>query len=539
MNPKKPFQTMNRAISALLLEMAQTQSVNILFQTVVRRLNEFPSISLARIWQIKPADICSECYMAEECHDREKCLHLVASSGRSKIDPSEIWDGISGKHRRFAIGPRKVGAIAANGSPVLVKNIKEDAMWIAHPDWADREGILGFAGQPLIFRGEVLGVLAIFTQFTLDGEILNCLRMIADHTATAIANASAFDAIKRLKQKLELENSYLRQELFEVVSIGGIVGKSFQLQKVLNQVEMVAPTDATVLISGESGAGKELIAREIHQRSSRKNKPLIKVNCASIPKDLFASEFFGHTKGAFTGAIASREGRFLAADGGTLFLDEIGEIPLDLQSKLLRVLQEGEFERVGDDKTIKVNVRIVAATNRNLKQEVAAGRFREDLFFRLNVFPIYVPPLRERKADIAPLADHFLNRARKNMNRPQLKLTMGHIQKLENYDWPGNCRELQNIIERAAIVSLSDKLKLELPFSSKSKENESKDAAESNPNKILTENEMLEFERKNTLKALQYCSWKVYGEDGAAELLGIKPTTLNTRIKKMNLRKLV
>lgn len=537
MNPTKHFKTMNRAISSLLLEMAQINFVNTLFQTIVRRLTEFPSIALARIWLVRPADICSECYMADECNDRERCLHLVASSGRSSVDPNEGWNNINGRHRRFAIGPRKVGYIAANGSPVLVKNIKEDSMWIAYPDWAAKEGIYGFAGQPLIFRGKVLGVLAIFSQFILDDEFLNCLRMIADHAATAIANASAFDAIERLKQKLEAENAYLRQELFDVASVGGIVGKSYHLQRVLNQVEMVAPTNATVLVSGESGVGKELVAREIHQRSIRKEQPLIKVNCASIPKDLFGSEFFGHTKGAFTGAVSLREGRFAAADGGTLFLDEIGEIPLDLQCKLLRVLQEGEFERIGDDKTMKVNVRIIAATNRNLEKEVAAGRFREDLFFRLNVFPIKLPPLRERKADIAPLADHFLKRCRKNMNRPQLKLTFGHIQLLESYDWPGNCRELQNIIERAAIVSQSGKLKLELPFSAQVEGKESKEPVGNSQNKILTEKEMLALQRKNTLKALQQCHWKVYGEDGAAELLGLKPTTLNTRIKKMNLQK--
>ena len=230
------------------------------------------------------------------------------------------------------------------------------------------------------------------------------------------------------------------------------MGQSNALQNVFQQIELVAPTDATVLINGESGTGKELIALSIHQRSRRKKNPLIKVNCASIPKELFESEFFGHVKGAFTGAIKDRTGRFQLADGGTLFLDEIGEIPLEMQSKLLRVLQEGEYERIGDEKTQKVNVRIVAATNRDLKKEVDAKRFREDLYFRLNVFPLEIAPLRNRIDDIPLLADHFLKQSCRHMGLPKLQLKKKHVNLLQNYDWPGNIRELQNVIERGVYI---------------------------------------------------------------------------------------
>lgn len=538
METQNTYNHMNSEINALLLELAQLQSVEKLFRTVVLRISNYPKISLARIWLTKPGDICPNCPMMAECNDQQACLHLVASAGKSTIDESLDWTSLDGAHKRFPMGARKVGHIAATGKPVIVKCIEEDSMWIAHPDWARKEGIQGFAGQPLIFRGEVLGVLAIFTQSILTDTILDVLRVIADHVATALANASAFEAIGRLKKKLEAENTYLRQELFEVASVGGIVGKSTLLQKVLNQVELVAPTNASVLILGESGTGKELIAREIHHRSLRKDKPMIKVNCASIPRDLFDSEFFGHSKGAFTGALTDREGRFSAADGGTLFLDEIGEIPLELQSKLLRVLQEGEYERVGENTTRKVDTRIIAATNRDLKRQVKLGRFREDLYFRLNVFPIEVPPLRARKDDIGPMADHFLKRSLQNMNRPKIKLNMGHLQQLQNYDWPGNCRELQNIMERAAISSITGKLCLELPHNTSQNitlESESEKIPQGEST-VLSEAEMLRLQKENTLKALRKCNWKIYGSDGAAELLGIKPTTLTTRIKKMGLK---
>src|SRR5437016_9369615 len=264
------------------------------------------------------------------------------------------------------------------------------------------------------------------------------------------------------KQKnLEFENEFLQDEFR--AGLGNIIGHSPALQKVLTQIATVAPTEANVLILGESGTGKELVARAIHDLSARKDRPLVRVNCASIPQELFESEFFGHVRGAFTGAIKDRVGRFELADDGTLFLDEVGEIPLDLQSKLLRVLQEGQDERVGDERTRTVNVRLITATNRDLLAEAKAGRFRLDLYYRLSVFPIDVPPLRERLEDIEELANHFIEQSSRRLGVPRPRLTKHHVQELQAYGWPGNVRELQNVIERAVILAKDGKLQFDLP----------------------------------------------------------------------------
>jgi len=296
---------------------------------------------------------------------------------------------------------------------------------------------------------------------------------------------------------------------------------------------VVAPTDASVLIHGESGTGKELVARAIHQSSRRSAHPLIRVNCAAIPAELFESEFFGHIRGAFTGAVRDRVGRFELADGGTLFLDEIGEIPLDLQSKLLRVLQEGQFERVGEERTRKVDVRIVAATNRNLREEVQAKRFREDLYFRLNVFPIHSPALRERPEDIAPLAMHFISEIGKRLNLHGRRLKAVDMERLQRYAWPGNIRELQNVIERALITSQDHNLLIDLPDDVGSAGLEKVTQAYST--KVLTDEQVRALERENTLAALRACGGRLFGDEGAAQLLGIKPTTLASRLKRLNI----
>ncbi len=363
---------------------------------------------LARIWLIRPGDICSTCRLKEECPDQTKCLHLVASAGRSSEGAKTEWKNTDGYFARFPLGVCKVGRIGKTGEQLVINEMENNLAWIAKPDWARQEGIQGFHGQPIIYKGETLGVLAVFEREPVTDEATVWFRMIADHVAVAIANARAFEEIERLKAQLELENTFLKEEVLEAQNFGEIIGQSPAIANLVQQIELVAPTDATALISGESGTGKELVAREIHRRSQRKDHPLVRVNCASIPKDLYESEFFGHAKGAFTGAMKDRAGRFQAADGGTLFLDEVGEIPLEMQSKLLRVLQEGEYERVGEETTRKVNVRIIAATNRKLAQEVEARRFRQDLYYRLNVFPIEVAPLRNRKEDI-PLSGHHVH----------------------------------------------------------------------------------------------------------------------------------
>jgi DNA-binding NtrC family response regulator len=328
-------------------------------------------------------------------------------------------------------------------------------------------------------------------------------------------------------------------ELGQKADFSAIVGVSPALRNVLRQVAMVAASNATVLILGETGTGKELVARAIHENSLRRDKSLVRVNCSSIPKELFESEFFGHTKGAFTGAIKDRLGRFEAACGGTLFLDEVGEIPLELQSKLLRVLQEKSYERVGDDKTRHADVRIIAATNRDLKKEVAEGRFREDLYYRLNVFPIKVAPLRDRKEDIPQLASHFIDTVVKELGCPRPRLTRAGTEMLLNYDWPGNIRELCNAIQRAAIFAQGGALQFDLPMGNTSVEPTPQKPAIGEDSDVgyATEAEMLRRERENLSVVLQKTGWKVKGAAGAAELLGISPTTLFARIEKMGLRR--
>jgi transcriptional regulator with GAF, ATPase, and Fis domain len=305
-------------------------------------------------------------------------------------------------------------------------------------------------------------------------------------------------------------------------------------------VETVGPTDAGVLILGETGTGKELVAREIHKHSQRSDRPLIRVNCASIPRELYESEFFGHARGSFTGAVKDRAGRFEAANRGTLLLDEVGEIPLELQSKFLRVLQEGQYERVGEERTRNVDVRIIAATNRNLPMEVQAGRFRQDLFYRLNVFPIEVAPLRKRKEDIPLLAAHFLEKAARKLKVRPARLTQSHLVQLQGYDWPGNVRELQNRIERALILAENGVMYFDLPTGEAPPEIAAPPPVTTTRPagvEILSDIEFRQRERDNVLAALNKTSWKIHGPGGTAELLGLKPTTLVARIKRFGLKK--
>ena len=524
-------------LKRLLLDIAQERCVENVLNLIVDRLASQPEAALARVWLIKPGDVCESCHVRDLCPDQSKCLHLVASAGSSSATGEE-WSGLDGYFRRFPLGVRKVGRIASTGQPIEVPDTLANPEWLARPDWVKAEGIRAFGGQPLVHQGEVLGVLAIFTRACLGEENLTWMRMIADHAAAAIANARAFEEITELKAQLEQERDYLREEVLEAHEFGDIIGQSPALRNVVQQIDLVAPTEASVLILGESGTGKELIAREIHGRSLRKDRALVKVNCASIPRELYESEFFGHVKGAFTGAVSDRAGRFALADGGTLFLDEVGEIPLALQSKLLRVLQEGEFERVGEERTHKVDVRIIAATNRDLKQEIDANRFREDLYYRLNVFPVEIAPLRQRKEDITVLASHFANLSARKLNRPAPRLTQGNMLQLQRYDWPGNIRELQNVIERAVITSTDGRLQFDLPTDTppgRPSERETEEAIVEG--EILSDDEMRRRERDNLLAALKQTKWKVSGDGGAAQLLGIKPTTLASRMKKMGIER--
>lgn len=341
----------------------------------------------------------------------------------------------------------------------------------------------------------------------------------------------------RLREELERERDYLREEVNVAMNFGRIVGTSPALRRMMKRVEAVAETPASVLVQGESGVGKELVAHAIHVHSPRADGPLVKVNCASIPKELFESEFFGHVKGAFTGAHRDRVGRFQLADGGTIFLDEVGEIPMELQGKLLRVLQESEFERVGDDVTRGVDVRVIAATNRNLEKLIVDGEFREDLFYRLSVFPVDVPALRERGEDIVQLAQHFLEQTCKDFGRDVLTLTRAQTANLRAYDWPGNVRELKNVIERAVILSTGKVLRLDLSMPGLIVDIDKVAEVASGNDDVMTDKEMREFQKNNIVKALKQSNWKVSGVGGAAELLGIRPTTLADRIRTLKINR--
>jgi transcriptional regulator with GAF, ATPase, and Fis domain len=526
----------NDALQQILMAASRERSERTVLRIIVDGLAAQPHTALVRIWLMGPGDICANCRMGPECPDQSRCLHLAASSGRSLVEPSVDWTRTEGDFRRFPLGVRKVGQIAATATGLLLADTGPRSEWIARLEWAAREQIRSFAGQPLVFGSETLGVLAVFSRVELSEIDFRWLRLFADQAAITIINARAFEEIEQLKRRLELENEYLREEISQSQAFGDIVGSSPGLKKVLEQIDLVAGTNANVLIQGESGTGKELVARAIHQRSQRRDRPLVKVNCATIPKELFESEFFGHAKGAFTGALRDRIGRFQLADGGTIFLDEVGEVPLDLQSKLLRVLQEREFERVGEETSRRVDVRILAATNRDLEAESRAGRFREDLYYRLGVFPIQVPPLRDRAADIGSLAAHFVRHFGEQLKLPSRKLTRGDVETLERYDWPGNIRELQNVIERALIRSRGGKLKFELGEArQRLPQKPTASPAPDDAMAVLTVTEIKELERANIERALRRCNGQVYGKEGAAALLGMKPTTLWSRLRSLGI----
>lgn len=522
----------------ILLAISGKHHLPELLPLAVRLLAPDDQVALARIWLTCPPgkDDCGVCPMSSECTYREHCLHLAASYGHSRHCTDPHWERTSGDFRRMPLGVRKIGHIASSGETVQIDDVTSDSHWIARPDWVRDEAIRSFFGLPLRFRDQTLGVLALFSREPMHRSCRDWLRMIADHLAAAIANARSLAEIETLKARLEQENEYLREEV-DVATFGELVGNSPALQMISRQIDLVAPTDSSVLILGESGTGKELIARELHRRSNRSDRPLIKVNCAAVPRELYESEFFGHSKGSFTGALRDRAGRFELADGGTLFLDEIGEIPLDLQAKLLRVLQEGELERIGEERTRRLDVRIIAATNRNLRDEAAEGRFRQDLFYRLSVFPIELAPLRDRSQDIPLLADHFLNRLARQLGRKPLKLTLANIQQLQRYHWPGNIRELQHVLERAVIIAADGKLRFDLPDESPArelkKENQANDVSQE---KVLTDQQIRNLEKENIRRALAATGGKVYGDGGAAELLGLKPTTLLSRVRSFGIR---
>jgi transcriptional regulator with GAF, ATPase, and Fis domain len=516
-------------LSSVVLAMAQAEGPASVLGQVVAPLLEYEEALLARVWFLDDRD----CPVCSRTHGTAPpgTMHLRASGERSAAYPVAGTNGAC--HLIHSGGPSCIATIATRGEPLHASPVESLSHWGVEPTWPGARDIRCVLGYPLRFRGRVVGVLACYLRNSPHHDLLAWLPTFAAHASVAIGNCRAFQEIERLHEELELERDYLREEATGAVPIDGIVGESEAIKQLLRKVELVAATDATVLIQGESGTGKELIARAIHQRSPRSARSLVKVNGASIPKELFESEFFGHARGAFTGAVRDRVGRFQLADRGTLLLDEVGEIPLDLQTKLLRVLQEGDFERVGEDATRHVDVRLIAATNRDLRTEVDAGRFRLDLFYRLSVFPIQVPPLRERREDIPALVTQFIRAASQRLRRPVSKVSQREMAKLLSYDWPGNIRELQHVVERAVILvqqggavqfdittptdSNSDHLEMARPY--------------------RTEREWRVLERENLLAALKASRGKVAGHNGAAALLGMNANTLSSRLRALRLER--
>ncbi len=399
--------------------------------------------------------------------------------------------------------------------------------------WVEGTGVKSGIVVPLMVEGSVVSLLALHVHRSgrhWTPEIVQRLRMFGEVLLNARERKrgeerlrQAFSEIERLKHQLEVENRYLREEIDLTHEHKEIVGKSRAIRRVLRSVERVAGTESTVLILGETGAGKEMIAFAIHNMSPRRGRPLVKVNCGSLPTTLVESELFGREKGAFTGAVSRQTGRFEVADGSSIFLDEIGEMPLEAQTKLLRVIEDGEFERLGSTKTIKVDVRVIASTNRDLLQAVRKGVFREDLYYRLNVFPIVVPPLRERREDIPRLVWHFVRSYEKKMGKSIEKIPEKDMQALQRHDWPGNVRELKNVVERAMILNRGPIFRLEM------------DEARAHTGGLGRT--LREIEKRHIMDVLVETGWRVRGKGGAAEILGLKPTTLEARMQKLGIRR--
>ncbi|WP_447987496.1 sigma 54-interacting transcriptional regulator [Nitrospira sp. Nam74] len=399
-----------------------------------------------------------------------------------------------------------------------------------------QEGLGRMINLPLIVHDTCLGTLNIGSVQTgePDPEDLKFLQLVATQISFAIDHVRAYEEIKRLSDQLRHENEYLAEEVRLSRNLGTMVGESPPFQQVLSLVKAVAPTNTTVLLLGETGTGKELLARAIHDLSPRHAKPFIRVNCAGLPAGLVESELFGHERGAFTGADQRRVGRFELANKGTLFLDEIGEMPLEAQAKLLRVLQDGLVDRVGGTQPVPVDVRIVAATNANLSHAIAKGGFRADLFYRLHVFPVSIPPLRERRQDIALLAQHFLRQAAAKLKRPNVTLHPRSLERLAQYNWPGNIRELQSVIERAVILTQSMIIDIDERFLPpvNSLSAPSLEASMLHSTRGTT---IVEFERHHILSVLEKTAWRIYGARGAAQQLGLNPETLRSRLRKLGI----
>ena len=476
-------------------------------------------VSLARIWLYRSGTECGTCRAhgwQQNATEAPIALHLAASAG--------LYSHVDGAHHRIDVGNQKVGEIAASQRSIWTDDVESDPR-VPNKEWVRQEGLQSFAGYPLLFRDELVGVLGVFSRQRLTEHEFRSLEVFAAQAATAIKTAKLFSRVERLNTRLLVENSYLQEEIRTDRGFEEIIGRSAVIQQVLRTVRQAGPTDACVLLSGESGTGKELIARALHNLSPRRERTMIRVNCGAMPQALIESEFFGHERGAFTGAVVRRIGRFELADKSTLFLDEIGDLPLDAQVKLLRVLQEHEFERVGGARPIHVDVRLIAATNRDLVEEIAHHRFREDLFYRLNVLPIHVPPLRERREDIPLIVTHFLQHFQGKLSKTFKGIRQEDMDRLVAYSWPGNIRELQNVLERACILARGAVVEF------------AEALTDVHPGSASSVPTLQEAERTAIHKALQTTGWRIGGSKGAALLLDVNPSTLRSRMTQLGIRK--
>ncbi|MDP1947410.1 MAG: sigma 54-interacting transcriptional regulator [Nitrospirota bacterium] len=514
--PSTPPSQSPDVLERITLQMVSSLDLQVVLATITQGLVEELDAAFARIWLLGPGDLCADCYKAADCANRTRCLHLEASAG--------LYNNLNGEYRRIPLGALKIGKIAQGTGAIFTNDVLGDDR-LPNKQWMTDNGLRSFAGQPLKFRWELLGVIAMFGRRPLSEAEFERLAVFANEAAIAIKNAQLFTEVQQLKDRLQAENLYLREEIKLEHNFEEIIGESQSIKAVLRSIEQVAPTDSTVLIRGDTGTGKELIARAIHHMSPRKARSLVKVNCGAIPANLLESELFGHEKGSFTGALQRRIGRFELADGGTIFLDEVGELPLDAQVKLLRVLQEREFERVGSGHSTKVDVRVIAATNRDLHAAVKAGSFRADLLYRLNVFPIEVPPLSARAADIPPLVSHFIAKLSSKLGKRFDGVSQATMDRLKAYSWPGNIRELENVIERATILANGPMLQIDDAF------------LHSGPAPSQREGTMEEVERAHILYVLQEVNWVIEGKQGAATRLDLHPNTLRSRMKKLGIQK--
>jgi formate hydrogenlyase transcriptional activator len=508
--------------------------------SITRDLVEQAGMRMSVIWLYTTNDKCPVCRVdPEEALDTTTLgLHSSAAFNDDTITSSPLRHRLPpgfGLPGRVAVSRQSLHVEDVSNVLRRYRNDRTSAPELGNRDGGESEedlswvigmGIRSAVAYPLLVGGDQLvGVIGMLADRTIEADEFAYLGILAQQAAISVRDAQLFEENKQLRDRLVTENIYLQEEIQTGSGFTDIIGEHASLKGLLREIRQVAATGSTVLLLGETGTGKELIARAVHHMSGRKERPLIKVDCGAIAPGLVESELFGHERGAFTGALQRRVGRFELADHGTIFLDEIGELPLDTQTRLLRMLQEQEFERVGGTTPIRVDVRVIAATNRDLEEEVRAGRFRSDLYYRLNVFPARVPPLRERRSDIPLLARHFIAQYRRKLGKPLEGISREGMERLERYSWPGNIRELQNVIERACVlargpvVHISDAL-------------ESGARAERPPVKLAR---LEDAERSHIQQALAATGGTIHGPRGAAQLLGINPSTLRSRMEKLGM----